>query len=170
MPLPFMNISAPDRPWTNARELRGALAVAKERAKGCEYGSFVGLCEAWVPQEWERIAVEEGFKLALNMTGMAATELLPTRRAPADLEFRRATDETTARDIAMVNGHAYQMPLDLFECICNRHLWREDTFGYVGYIEERAVTAASVFPVAGTMYVAFVATRPGGRLALLDRA
>ena len=160
VPMSFLNLSIPDRPLEDAEDWRRALAVAKERAQACKYPSFVGLCEAWAPEGWERVAAEEGLALALHMTGMAADRLLPARRALPKLEFRRVLDETTARDLAMINAQAYQMPPAVFECLCNLHLWRSDSFGYVGYAGERAVTAASTFPVAGTLYVAFVATLP----------
>jgi GNAT superfamily N-acetyltransferase len=160
VPMPFLNLSTPERPVADARSLRTVLALAGERARACEHGSLVALCEGWVPQDWQSMAAEEGFTLALNMTGMAADQLLPPRRPLPQLDFRRVRDEVTARDIAMINGHAYGMPLELFECICNLHLWHEDSFGFVGYTGGRAVTAAAVFPVAGAMYVAFVATMP----------
>jgi GNAT superfamily N-acetyltransferase len=60
----------------------------------------------------------------------------------------------------MINGQAYKMSLDLFECMCNLYLWHPDTFGYIGYAAGKAVTCAAVLPVAGTIYVAFVATLP----------
>jgi GNAT superfamily N-acetyltransferase len=44
--------------------------------------------------------------------------------------------------------------------MCNLHLWHADSFGYVGYAGEKAVTSAAAFPVRGTMYIAFVATVP----------
>jgi GNAT superfamily N-acetyltransferase len=160
LPLPFLNISIADRLLPNDQALRTALAVIKDRAKSCAHDSLVALCEPWSPPEWERISTEEGFTLALNMTGMATDQLLPPRRPLPELEFRRVADETTARDLAMINGQAYQMSLDLFECMCNLYLWQPDTFGYVGYAAGKAVTCAAVLPVAGTIYVAFVATLP----------
>ncbi len=160
VPLPFLNVSAPDHPLANAEDLRSILALAKERARACEHGTLLALCDAWAPEDWKRVAAEEGFAVALNMTGMAADQLLPARRALPELEFRRVSDETTARDLAMINAHAYGMSLELFECLCNLHLWHEDSYGYVGYAGGRAVTAASTFPAAGTVYVAFVATMP----------
>ena len=42
----------------------------------------------------------------------------------------------------------------------NLHLWHADSFGYVGYADGKAVTAAAAFPVRGTMYIALVATVP----------
>jgi len=160
LPPPFLNLSMPDRPLPAPQDLRAALTVIKKRAKSCEYASLVALCDSWAPPEWERIAAEEGFALALNMTGMATDQLLPPRRPLPKLEFRRVSDQTTARDLAMINGQAYKMSLDLFECLCNLHLWHQDSFGYVGYSADKAVTCAAVFPVAGTIYVAFVATLP----------
>jgi len=160
VPLPFLNLSVPDRPLKDAADLRGVLAIAKERARTCEHDTLFGLCDVWAPEDWEQVAANEGFAMALNMTGMAAEQLLPPRRALPDLTFRRVLDETTARDLAMINRQAYGMSLSLFECMCNLHLWHEDSFGYVGYAGGRAVTAAATFPVAGTCYVAFVATLP----------
>ena len=159
-PLPFLNLSVPDRPLAAASDLRAALSVIEDRAKSCQHDSLMALCEPWAPPEWERIANEAGFALALNMTGMATNQLLPPRRPLPELEFRRVSDDTTARDLAMINGHAYQMSLDLFECMCNLYLWQPDAFGYVGYAAGQAVTCAAVLPVAGALYVAFVATLP----------
>ncbi len=160
VPLPFLNLSMPDGPLPNAEDLRGALGVVKARAKTCEHVSLLALCESWVPAEWERVAMEEGFAMELNMTGMAADQLLPPRRALPELAFRRVTDETTARELAMINAQAYGIPADLFECLCNLHLWHDDSFGFVGYAGGKAVTCAAAFPVCGTMYIALVSTVP----------
>jgi len=160
VPLPFLNVSVPDHPLLAEEDLRAALALARERATDCAHPSLVGLCETWAPPDWERIAEEEAFPPALNMTGMAAERLLPPRRPLPDIELRRVLDDATARDLAMINARAYGMPPELFECISNLHLWHEDSFGYVGYVDGQAVTSAAALPVAGTMYIAFVATLP----------
>ena len=76
------------------------------------------------------------------------------------MELRLVADEATARDLATINAHAYGMPVEMFECICNLHLWHADSFGYVGYVDGRAVTSAAAFPAGGTVYVALVATMP----------
>ncbi len=160
VPLPFFNISMLDRPVEDAADLRGLLALAKERAKACQHGSLLTLCEDWAPDDWQIVAAEAGWTPMMNLTGMAAGELLPPRRASPQVELRRVVDEATARDLAMINAHAYGMAPESFECICNLHLWHEDSFGYVGYVDGRAVSAAATFPVDGTVYVALVATMP----------
>jgi ribosomal protein S18 acetylase RimI-like enzyme len=40
------------------------------------------------------------------------------------------------------------------------HLWKEDSYGYVGYVNGQPVTCSATFPVHDTVYVAFVATHP----------
>ena len=160
VPLAFFNISTLDRPAADAADLRGRFGLAKERAKACQHETLLALCADWAPGDWQTVAAEAGWKPMMSLTGMAAGELLPPRRAAPQLELRRVLDEATARDLAVVNAHAYGMPTELFECICNLDLWHEDSFGYVGYAEGRAVSAAATFPVDGTVYVALVATMP----------
>ncbi len=160
VPLPFFNFSVVDRPLVDEADLRAVLAEARKRAATCEHGSMLGLCDTWAPAAWEQVIAEEGFARAMDTTWMATEQLLPPRRALPALEFRRAVDVATARDLATINAYAYAMPAELFECLFNLHLWREDSYGYVGYADGRAVTAAATFPVAGTVYVALVATMP----------
>ena len=149
-----------DRPVADTADLRGLLGLAKERAQACQHGSLVAICEDWAPDDWQTVTAEAGWTPMMNLTGMAASDLLPPRRASPQLELRRVLDEATARDLAVINAHAYGMPPELFECICNLHLWHEDSFGYVGYANGRAVSAAATFPADGTVYVALVATMP----------
>jgi GNAT superfamily N-acetyltransferase len=94
------------------------------------------------------------------MTGMAADELLPPRWPLPELEYRRAHTEATSRDLAMINADAYGLPREMFECICGLELWHPDSYGYVGYRNDKAICAAAALPIEGAMYIAFVATLP----------
>lgn len=160
VPMPFLNLSAIDRTLVDEAELSAVLQLARARAASCQHGSILSLAEAWVPANWQQIIAEEGLAYVMNLTGMATNRLLPPRRPAPPLELRRIANVATATDLAMVNGQAYGMPQELVECICNMDLWHDDSFGYVGYVEGKAVTAAAAFPVAGTVYVALVATLP----------
>jgi ribosomal protein S18 acetylase RimI-like enzyme len=160
VPLPFLNLSIPDHPLPDANALRETLGVMKQRANSCRHASLLGLCTDWAPDDWAQVAAEERLAVAVNVTGMEADRLLPPRRPLPGLELRRVADPSSARDIAMVNAHAYAMAPEMFEYICNLHLWHEDSLGYVGYVAGRPMTSAAAFPVAGTMYIAFVATVP----------
>jgi GNAT superfamily N-acetyltransferase len=149
-----------DDPAGDTEDFRGVLALAKQRTGTCEHPSFIGVCEAWMPENWLDVVAQEGLALALKITGMEAARLLPSRRPAPNLELRRVEDQATARDLAMINAQAYGLPAEMFECICNLDLWTPDSYGYVGYTNGRGVTAAGAFPVDGTIYVALVATLP----------
>jgi GNAT superfamily N-acetyltransferase len=158
--LPFLNVSVQDRPATDETNLRHMLQTMRQRAKTCPHHSMIALCEDWLPQNGQAIATEEGFTFALYVTGMAADELLPVRRPAPELEYRRVQDETTARDLAMINAVAYGMPTEMWEGMCNVQLWQSDSYGYVGYRDGKAISCAAALPVDGTMYIALVATLP----------
>lgn len=160
LPLPFLNISFQETPAAGEADLRSTLSQMRQRATACPHHSLIGLCDEWVPERWQAIAEEEGFAFMINMTGMAANELLPIRRPLPQLEFRRVLDDAIARDLAIINTHAYGMPTDLWECMYNMQLWHQDSYGYVAYIDGKAVSTASALPVDGTMYIALVATLP----------
>ena len=161
--LPFFNLSTPERRVADGAGLRQLIEVAKGRAAACDHTSLLVLTEDWVPQDWEALSAEYGLGIMMNLTGMAAEELLPLRRSAPEIELRRVTDEAGARDLATVNALAYGMPPEMFECISNMHIWQEDSYGYVAYVDGRAVTAAATLPVGGTIYVALVATLPEAR-------
>ncbi len=160
LPLAFFNISFQEQPATSEAELRGMLSAMQRRAKACAHPSMIALCEEWVTGPWREIAVEEGFRLSLNMTGMATEALLPPRRPPPKLAYRRVQNDAQARDLAMINAQAYGMPMEMWECLCNLRLWQPDSYAYVAYDNGRAVAAASSLPVGKVMYIALVATLP----------
>jgi GNAT superfamily N-acetyltransferase len=159
LPLPFFNISSQAQPVTSEADLRGMLSVMQRRARQCAHPSMIALCEKWVPARWQEIA-GEGFRFSLNMTGMAADALLPPRRPPPRLAYRRVQDDAAARDLAMINARAYGMPAEMWECLCNLLLWQPDSYAYVAYDNGKAVAAASSLPVGEVMYIALVATVP----------
>ncbi|MDX1390686.1 MAG: GNAT family N-acetyltransferase, partial [Acidobacteriota bacterium] len=160
VPLPFLNISAHDGPLSDLDELRRRLAVAERHTSRCEHPWMFGLCLDWVPEGWVEVAAEFGLAPAVPMTGMATDVLKPPRRPPAEIEIRRVDDDITARHLAEINNAAYGLPDGTMECVCNLHIWREDTHAYVGYVDGRPVTCSATVPVDGTNYVCFVATIP----------
>jgi GNAT superfamily N-acetyltransferase len=160
VPLPLLNLSILDRAFVDGPDFRGAVGVARERARACRHGSLVAVCPAWAPAEWGDIAAEEGLRASLNITGMASDDMAPPRRAPPPMDYRLASDPATAADLASVNAHAYDMPVEMVECIANVHLWSEMSFGVVGYVAGRAVTCAAAFVIGDMIYIALVATLP----------
>lgn len=160
VPLIFLNINVVGRPADTPDELRALLQTAAGRSATCEHPSAVLLREDWMPAGWEMVIAEAGLVEMMAMTGMEGGELLPPRRPPANVEIRRVTDDAGARDLAQLNAVAYQVPGELFECISNKEFWHPDSQAYVGYVDGKPVSTASAIPVAGSVYVALVATRP----------
>lgn len=158
VPLMFFNLWIADHPAATKDELRTILQTAAGRTSAHPTGGV--LREDWLPVGWEEVLPESGLAPMEALTGMETDGLLPPRRPLADLEIIRVHNETTARDLAVLNAQAYGMPHELFDCINNMRLWHADSYGFVGYAEGRPVSTASVFPVAGTVYVALVATAP----------
>lgn len=163
VPLIFFNINVLTRPAPTVGELRALLEIATARSAACEHASGVLLREDWMPGGWEQVLGEAGLAPMIPMTGMEAGELLPSRRPPAEVEIRRVNGEEGARDLAQLNALAYEVPGELFECMANKEFWPADRHAYVGYAGGRPVSCAAAIPVAGTVYVALVATRPDER-------
>lgn len=160
VPLAFFNVSALDTPTPTSADFRRALTLVKERAAACPHPSLVAISQGWIPANWLDLAAEVGFSPAVHLTAMDATEVLPPTRPLPDLAFHRATTAAVATDLALINAHAYGLPVEQFDCMFNLNLWNSDTIGVTGSIAGQAVTAAAIFPVAGTAYAAFVATLP----------
>jgi GNAT superfamily N-acetyltransferase len=159
--LPFLNMSVVDHATPDDAALAAAFATARERAGTCTFPSLVCVSEDWTSANRDAIATEAGFHPMLWMTGMDAEDLTPLRRPPAAIDIRPIDSEETARDIALINTHAYGMPLEMAEGISNMHIWRGDSYGFVGYENGVPVTCSSAFPVGDTVYIALVATMPG---------
>jgi GNAT superfamily N-acetyltransferase len=160
VPLPFFNLCVHDGPLADHDDVRRRLTVACERAAGCPFGWMFAICEDLAPAGWTSVAAELGLTPAMHLFGMRANRLKPPRRPLPQLTYRRVQDEASARTIGEINGLAYGMPPEMVDCLCNLHLWREDSHGYVGLVDGRPVTCAATFPVDGTVYVALVATLP----------
>ncbi len=161
VPLPFLNLCLHDSPVSDLDDMRRRVSVAMDRTSRCPHPWLFGVCLNWVPEGWEKVAAEFGLVPSVPLAGMAAEALKPPRRPLPELEYRRVENDTTARHIAEINQHAYGMPDGMMECLCNLHIWKEDTHGYVGYLDGNPVTCSATFPVGGTIYVGFVATMPG---------
>ncbi len=161
VPLVFFNVSLPDRPTPTTAEFEALLALSKARAASCAHGTLLCVCDAWAPENWRDQASTHGLSPLMDLTGMSAPSLLPPTRPLPALDIRRVADLPTATQLANINALAYGMPTELFSCMWNLHLWTEDNFGYVAYVEGQAVSTATVFLVSGILYIALVATLPG---------
>lgn len=161
VPLIFFNLWMQSRPATTASELASLLGKARERVAACEHPAGGILREDWLPEGWEAQVETVGLAPMMRMTWMEAGLLAPRRRPAAELEIRRVQSDEAAAELATLNALAYGMPPELFACMANLQFWSSDSHAFVGYAADRPVSCAAVLPVAGTVYVALVATAPG---------
>ncbi|MBT0585424.1 GNAT family N-acetyltransferase [Alteromonas oceanisediminis] len=134
-------------------------------ARGREHAHPIGgiICPTWCPAEWEQLIRHHGLAALVPMISMEADELLPPRRPLAELEILRVNDDKSARDLAVLNAHAYHMPVELFDCISKKTFWSNDSYAFVGYINGQPVSCAAALHVMGTVYIALVATSEDAR-------
>ena len=103
-----------------------------------------------------------GFAPLMALTGMVAEEVASSP-PPAGLAVRTAASDADCVAIFDVNAAAYEMDFNAANPIWGRRAWWQNHSVSLGYIEDRAVSAAAVLMVEGYRYVALVATVPGQR-------
>ncbi len=162
-PLSFLNVSIFDHPLTDLAALDQGLGRAIREAESCPYAWLHALCTDQLPAGWEETVSAHSMAAIMNLTGMEAGKFLEPVRPLPSLDWRRVTDIQTATDLAHLNAHAYGMPSELFDPVCNLHIWQDDCVALVGYVDDQPVTSAAALPVAGTIYIALVASHSDHR-------
>jgi len=157
-PLSFLNVSLFDRAITDLATLDKGLTRAIREAESCPYAWLHALCTDELPAGWEDTVAAHSMASIMALTGMEADKLIEPIRPLPTLDWRPVTDIKTATDLAHLNAHAYGMPSELFDPMCNLHIWQEDCIAMVGYLNDQPVTGSAALPVAGTIYIAFVAS------------
>lgn len=162
VPLFFYNVLFLSGPVADAADLQARTARVIEYMAGERQPGMFVVCEELLPAglNGDEALAASGFVPAVVMSGMAAQELLPPTRPLQVLEYRRVGGEQqTLVDLYDLNAQAYGLPVEM----CRGSMgplsgWGENAFGYVGYLEDRAVTSAATLIVDGRLYVALVAT------------
>ncbi len=162
--LNMVGLSAPVRDLGEFEKQVGA--ATRFTASKPETGMLV-VCQQLLPagamEEAGAIAAKSGWVRALTLRGMVAEKLEPLRRPCPQLEYRRATDWQTSRDLLDLNAMSYNAPLEFGREVSDISGYWDGSFAYVGYKEGRAVTAASTLLVEGCLYAGWVATHPDAR-------
>src|SRR5258708_23377074 len=99
----------------------------------------------------------EKLELALPITGMAG-DILPLQKSlHSSLQIKRITDQAGLLDYADVNCEAYGFPLEWGRSgLSGSTLWTEKAYSFLGYENDRAVSAASAIVNDGCLYLALV--------------
>ncbi len=156
----FFNFMVFDSPLADPEAVRQGFRRARNRAAQCPHPSMLSFAQDWMAPGWQAIAAEEGLVPAMNMIAMVADDILAPRRPPPALDYRVIADTASARDIMLVNAHAYGYPDDLFVSVSGLDLWQNASWGVVGYADGRAVCSTATFLMDDMIYVAMVATEP----------
>jgi GNAT superfamily N-acetyltransferase len=158
IPLAFFNLSFYENPIPTLADLASVLAQAKADAADCPHHWMHMLSDDNAPAGWQDDLANHGFAAVMPLTGMECDTLLPPTRSLPSLDWQLVTNTQGATDIAHLNAYAYGMPTELFDPLCNMHLWQPDSLALVGYLDGQPATSAAAFPVDGTIYIALVAT------------
>jgi GNAT superfamily N-acetyltransferase len=162
---PVFNGTFLAEPVRDASDLAQRAQAAVSYAHGRDLGWVFFVCREMIPEPLRDSATEilatQGLTQVVELTGMSADRLLPSRRPAPDLEMRRVGSQETRRAFGEINALAYGDPVDLgIQALDVETLWGEGTFGVVGFLEGQPVTTAETIVLDGTLYVALVATLP----------
>ncbi|WP_084407267.1 GNAT family N-acetyltransferase [Aestuariibacter salexigens] len=159
----FYNLWIQSKPCTTRDSFDGLLGAAGARSKEHAHPTGGIICPQWCPADWEHQIKAYGLANLVPMISMETDELLPPRRPSAELDILRVIDDKGARELAVLNAHAYHMPVELFDCISTKEFWPSDSCAFVGYLDGQPVSCAAALPVLGTVYIALVATTEEAR-------
>ncbi|GMN04379.1 GNAT family N-acetyltransferase [Altererythrobacter sp. MTPC7] len=156
----FLNMLLVAEPVSEPAVFRAALAVAGKIMASCPYPTMLASVPAWYPADGPDLFERHGFAPALDMWGMAASEILPSRRSEPDIDWRKIHEVQGSVDIGLVNAAAYDMDPAAFAMTENLHQWSGQHFAIVGYEGDTPVTAALAYVQEAQIYVGWVATLP----------
>jgi ribosomal protein S18 acetylase RimI-like enzyme len=164
---PMLNLVGLSCPVADPVELEAKIQRAVSYTKTRPVMGMVVACTEWLPPDPEgknaAIFSEHGLALAFTLRGMVADHLLPPRRTPPDLEYRRVASPETSRAFADLNAIGYNAPLEFGREVSDLAGFWDEAFAYVGYRNGQAVTTAATYLEADRLYVAWVATLPEAR-------
>lgn len=164
--LPFSNAIFLSRPVEDRADLEERVGALADYLAGKRKAPLVAVCEEWIPEPLRSAAPEiiarAGLKPVMTLTGMVADELAAPVRPLPELTYERVSDEAARNQVSDVNSAAYGVSLEVGrEAIAQAGIWTDDSFGYLGYLDGRAVAVAATTVVNGRLHVVCVASLPG---------
>lgn len=141
------------------------LADTHFSARGQEWAYWV--CEDWLaggvrkrsPQVFERL----GMRHSVDLPGMVAERVAPPAYPLPAIQVRRVRQGPARDAFCAIGALCFNVPIAWFtEVFDGDSVW-EQFAGYVGYVDEEAVSTAAIVMGGGAMGVYNVATAPGSR-------
>jgi GNAT superfamily N-acetyltransferase len=102
-----------------------------------------------------------GLAAVMPMTGMLASQVLPSPRLPQDLQLTIPEDVASCEALLDVNAAAYGMDLEAGKSVIGTPAFWKDHVVMLGRCGGKPASTCAVIMVDGYRYVALVATDPG---------
>ena len=165
VPLPFFNMAFLSRPATSLSDLNDRITAIKQYGSAARFPWMFFSCDNWLPDAIRTSQADafsrHGLRSAMPLTGMVSdvTSLSAVASKPS-LNYRRVENRETSLDICDLNCAAYGIPLEIGRESILESMFGPGVFAYVGYVQDKPVSAAGVWIVDNILYVAMVATHP----------
>ena len=142
--------------------IEAALAHAQDRQLAWIFFVSEDFLPAELRPQMASIFARYGLTAGFTMSGMLSEALLPPRRTLPTLEIRPVSDAESRCAVGEVNCLGYHMPVQWgIEALDIARLWETPpAYGYVAYLNGRAVSCAKTVVLDDCLYLGLVATRP----------
>ena len=148
-----------NEPIASPADLKALAEAALNHFRPSGHEWFLSASEEWLGPSADEVLSGLGLIHAMTVIAMAADQLLPPTRPLPDVVVRRIDDEDTRLVIAELNAAAYDVSLEWgHRAVGHGRLWQEPLFGHVAYIDGIPAAAGFAIPIAGALYVAWLAT------------
>lgn len=152
----------------NANEFERRLlsAAVHFQARGLPWSLWLcdNLLEGNARQEAEKILTRCGLARISTCPGMVAGCLTPASSTAVDVRFRSIADPEVRISFCHVMAASFTLPFDIARAIYGgESVWNAGFQGWVGYVDDNAVTTAAVVPSGDVLGVYAVATLPAWR-------
>jgi GNAT superfamily N-acetyltransferase len=162
---PIVNAAFLPAPVETEQALERAAAAAAHYFNSRGLAWMFAVCEDWLSPALRARAgallAPHGLKPGMEVTGMVTEHLVEPVRPLPPLDFRQATDEQGRHHIADINARSYDAPRELGrEALGVPAYYAGKALGFVGHLQGEPTSCATVVPLDGVAYVAWVATQP----------
>lgn len=147
-------------------ERRLLSAAVHFQARGLPWSFWLceDLLDSKVRREAEKILARCGLAGISTCPGMVAGRLTPTGEAALDIRFHPTTDLAARTAFCHVMAASFALPFEIARAIYGGEgVWNAGFQGWVGYVNDDAVTTAAVVPSGDVLGVYAVATLPAWR-------
>lgn len=164
-PFPFWNAIFLTEQLTDASVLRSRVRDAAAYMRDRTQDGLMYLCEDYLrgaaKDALPAILAEEKMAFAMPITGMVGDILPVETTTRPGLRLERVTSENHLQDFADMNSAGYGFAPEAGRAgLRGSKFWKQTAFAYVGYVDDRPVSASAAIVNDGMLYLALVATRP----------